>query len=149
MEELKGILSLKKKNDREEKQELNMFLGDVLTVTEVLQQISLVKGVNASFIVDRDGLLVSGTGMDQTVMENIGGLLNTFYSSLRDIGEESKLGEFNELALSFGSGKLFFRAISPQFFYIIVSEKDACSEKISSMMDGYRSKVLSFLGVKE
>jgi len=149
MEELKGILSMKKKGEREEKQELNRFLGDVLTVTEVLQQISLVKGVKASFIVDSDGLLVAGTGMEQTVMENIGGLLNTFYTSLNDIGEESKLGGFNELALTFGSGRLFFRSISPQFFYIIVCEKDAYCEKISTMMDGYRSTVLSFLGVKE
>jgi|GEM_PF-2132922 predicted regulator of Ras-like GTPase activity (Roadblock/LC7/MglB family) len=165
MEKLKAIFhkkegeheeaSQKKKGEHEEEHAsvprdfLDNSFGDVLTVTGVLQKISIVKGVKAAFIADSDGLLVAGTGMEQITMENIGSMLNTFCASLNDIGEESKLGQFDELVLTYSSGKLFFRTISPRFFYVVVGDKEANCNKISMMMDGYRSAVLSFLGVKE
>ena len=121
--------------------------GDVLTVKEALQKLLVVKGVTAAFIIDNEGLVMSGLGMEQGEMESIGSVIHLGRGFLTDVAQEMSGGDFQELELTFSERKLFMAGLSERFFIITVGDRSVNTDFVRTCFTGYKAAILKFLGM--
>lgn len=72
------------------------------TSTDVLQEISEIKGVNAAVVVGRDGFVIESVGyMPNANLDGLGAAVASVINGITEMGAELKVGDFNDLFVTY------------------------------------------------
>ncbi|MDO9325055.1 MAG: roadblock/LC7 domain-containing protein [Methanoregula sp.] len=70
--------------------------------TDILQELSRIKGVNAVVVVGRDGLVIESIGyVTNTKLDILGAAIASAINNINDMGTELKVGEFVDLFINY------------------------------------------------
>ena len=72
------------------------------TSTDILQEISEIKGVNAVVVVGRDGFVIESVGyMPSANLDVLGAAVASVINGISDMGTELKVGDFSDLFVTY------------------------------------------------
>jgi len=77
-------------------------VNQVRTSTDILHEISEIKGVNAVVVVGRDGFVIESVGhMPNANLDILGAAIATAIHGITEMGTELKVGDFTDLFVTF------------------------------------------------
>lgn len=72
------------------------------TSTDILQEISEIKGVNAVVVVGRDGFVIESVGhMPNANLDVLGAAIASAINGIAEMGTELKVGDFSDLFVTY------------------------------------------------
>jgi predicted regulator of Ras-like GTPase activity (Roadblock/LC7/MglB family) len=76
--------------------------GQGRTSTDILQEISEIKGVNAVVVVGRDGFVIESVGhMPNSNLDVLGAAIASAINGITEMGSELKVGDFSDLFVTY------------------------------------------------
>lgn len=81
--------------------------GQARTSTDILQEISEIKGVNAVVVVGRDGFVIESVGhMPNANLDVLGAAVASAINGITEMGTELNVGHFADLFVTFKSAMI-------------------------------------------
>ncbi len=94
-------------------------------MSEVLQKLVEVPGINVAVCVGRDGFVIDAASSGKEDTEAIGAMVSTGMGSAESVGRELGLKEMDQAMMEYKGGIVIMSALGTDALLIIVADKDA------------------------